>query len=267
MTATPSPDQHLSRLLRFQRRTTELVADEVQDIPEGWVARTPSLPAVWSLNLVRVQGATTYDEALALSERHLGGGGYDQLYLDHEPTGEALAEVFRSRGWEVDVEVHSVLVGGLDRRPAAVEVVEPSEDEALALMERWMAEDKTLHLTPEGLRQLVESNRLTWRARKARRLGVRGPDGRLAAITLVFSDGSVGQVEDVYVIPEARGRGYGRALVTRAARLAREAGHELIFIVADDNDWPKQLYAKLGFEPVGRTWLLHREVRAQPRSG
>ena len=28
--------------------------------------------------------------------------------------------------------------------------------------------------------------------------------------------------------------------------------------MADDNDWPKQLYARLGFEPVGRAWVFHR---------
>jgi predicted GNAT family acetyltransferase len=75
----------------------------------------------------------------------------------------------------------------------------------------------------------------------------------------------VAQVEDVYVIPEARGRGYARALVTRAAALACE-DHDLSFIVADDNDWPKQLYAKLGFEPVGRTWLLHHRLDGSGRS-
>ena len=53
---------------------------------------------------------------------------------------------------------------------------------------------------------------------------------------------------------------FARALVTRAVSLAREAGHELTFIVADDNDWPKQLYARIGFEPVGYAWLFHREV-------
>jgi hypothetical protein len=49
-------------------------------------------------------------------------------------------------------------------------------------------------------------------------------------------------------------------MVSAAAVAARRAGHRLTFIVADDNDWPKQLYAKLGFGPVGRTWLLHRDL-------
>jgi ribosomal protein S18 acetylase RimI-like enzyme len=108
----------------------------------------------------------------------------------------------------------------------------------------------------------MDANRLTWRGRNARRLGIRGPDGGLAAISMLFSDGRTAQVEDVYAIPEVRGRGYGRALVTRAIELANQGGHELTFIVADDNGWPKQLYRKLGFEPAGRSWVFHRNLSA-----
>jgi hypothetical protein len=29
--------------------------------------------------------------------------------------------------------------------------------------------------------------------------------------------------------------------------------------VADDNDWPKLLYERLGFRPVGHLWQFHRD--------
>lgn len=249
-------------MLGFQRRTAELVAGEVREIGEGSVALTPSLPDVWMLNYVRIDGEVSYEEAVALCRHHLGASHFDQLFVDHEPTGRALAETFRAHGWEVDVDVHSVLARDPDRRAPTEAVIEPEEQEALALMERWVREDKTLHLSEDGVRQLVQTNRLTWRALGARRLGIRGPDGSLAATTLLFSDGRLAQVESVYTVPEARGRGYARALVTKAVELAAAGGHELTFIVADDNDWPKQLYGKLGFDPVGRSWLFHRELNA-----
>jgi hypothetical protein len=47
-------------------------------------------------------------------------------------------------------------------------------------------------------------------------------------------------------------------MVTRAAAAALEMGHELVFIVADAGDWPQYLYRRIGFEPAGRTWALHR---------
>lgn len=246
--------------LEFLRGSVEALAEEIVEIPEGWVVRTPSVPVVWSLNHVRIDQPIDFQDAVALAERYQSGSGFRQLFVDHEPSGEAIAGAFRAAGWEVDVEVRMELVREADRLVDTSSVIEPAEPEAETLMERWFAEDETLHLTREGMRQLLEYNTLTWRARNARRLGIRLDDGRLAAVTLVFSDGRVAQVEDVYAIPEARGRGFGRALVTRAVELAREGDHELVFIVADDNDWPKHLYAKLGFEPVGRTWLFHRDV-------
>jgi predicted GNAT family acetyltransferase len=87
---------------------------------------------------------------------------------------------------------------------------------------------------------------------------VTGEHGSLAAITVLYSDGSVAQVEDVYTVPEERNRGHARALVTKAVEVARAVGYELVFIVADADDWPRHLYRRIGFEPVGRTWALHR---------
>ena len=137
-------------------------------------------------------------------------------------------------------------------------VIEPSEEEVLELMRRWTGEDEALRRAREAHRQVVEASRLTWLARSARRLGVRDDSGALAAMAFVFSDGEQAQVEDVYTVAEARGRGFGRAVLTRAVELVRERGYGFTFIVADDNDWPKLLYAKLGFDAVGRTWIFHR---------
>ena len=77
------------------------------------------------------------------------------------------------------------------------------------------------------------------------------------AITKLRTAGGIAQVEDVYTVPEARGRGFARALVSHAVELARAGDPDLIFITADDNDWPQQLYARIGFRPLGRIWLFH----------
>jgi len=45
-----------------------------------------------------------------------------------------------------------------------------------------------------------------------------------------------------------------------ALSLSRHA-HDLTFLVADAHDWPKDLYRKLGFEPVGSTWAFTRRAR------
>jgi len=133
-------------------------------------------------------------------------------------------------------------------------VVEAGELEVAEMMRRWYGEDE---LEPPGLDQLVEVGLRESRACGDQLLGVRSSDGQLVTISKLRGDGVIAQVEDVYTTPEARGRGFGRAVVTRAVELARDAGHKLIFINADDNDWPKELYARIGFRPLGRLWQFH----------
>lgn len=214
------------------------------------------MPLVWSLNYVEVAVALDGAEAVALADKHLGDLSYRHLCVT-EPTGERLSAELVSQGWRVEHNVVMALARDPDRQVDTSAVVEAGETEALELMRDWTGEAPELRESPDGHRQVLEACRRTWRVRHAQRVGVLDPDGALAGITMVFSDGVVAQVEDVYVVPGQRGQGLGRVLVTHAVRLAREAGHELVFIMADDQGWPKQLYAKVGFEPVGRTWTLH----------
>ena len=58
-------------------------------------------------------------------------------------------------------------------------------------------------------------------------------------VTTLYSDGVVAQIEDVATLRDFRRRGLARATVSAAIDAALEMGHELIFIVADDDDWPQ----------------------------
>ena len=60
---------------------------------------------------------------------------------------------------------------------------------------------------------------------------------------------AIAQVEDVVVLEGHRGNGLGRLVTTAALAAGLALEPELMFIVADDDDWPKELYARLGFEP------------------
>src|SRR5438270_14031565 len=122
-------------------------------------------------------------------------------------------------------------------------VFAPGEKQMLELMRRWHAEEEP-GAPAAVLDQLVEFSRRQGRAWRERRFGIAIDDGHLAAISKLRCDGATAQVEDVYTTPAARNRGFARALVTRAAASARSDGHELIFILADGDDWPRQLYAR-----------------------
>jgi hypothetical protein len=43
-------------------------------------------------------------------------------------------------------------------------------------------------------------------------------------------------------------------MILRAIEIALSEGHDFIFMIADADDWPKELYKKLGFEPIGETY-------------
>jgi GNAT superfamily N-acetyltransferase len=247
-----------ARALAYQRETLSLVAEQVTAIPEGWVLRTPSLPRVWSLNQVWARAPAGFEEAVALGERHLADLPHRQLVIEDDARGSAAAAEFRAAGWRAECEVTMTLARPPDR-PAARAVIEAPVEEVVELMVRWLREEGEAG-DRESLRQLRRHWEREWKVRHARLLGVRADDGSLAAITMLYGDGAIAQVEDVYTVPEQRGRGLARALVTRALQLALEARPELTFIVADEFGWPKQLYARLGFAPVGRHWTFHRDL-------
>ena len=56
---------------------------------------------------------------------------------------------------------------------------------------------------------------------------------------------------DVGTLPAHRRRGLARAVIVAAARAARAGRPELVMVTADADDWPRELYARLGFEPLG----------------
>ena len=62
--------------------------------------------------------------------------------------------------------------------------------------------------------------------------------------------GGVGQVEDLFVLPEYRRRGVATALIHHCVADARAHGAGPIVIVADPADTPKRMYAAMGWRPV-----------------
>ena len=65
-------------------------------------------------------------------------------------------------------------------------------------------------------------------------------------------------LEDLFVKPEMRGKGYGRALLVHLAKIARERGcGRMEWAVLDWNDPAIQFYRKLGAKPMDE-WTVFR---------
>ena len=65
-------------------------------------------------------------------------------------------------------------------------------------------------------------------------------------------------LEDLFVLPSARGKGYGRALLERLAQIAHERGcGRMEWAVLDWNEPAIQFYKKLGAVPMNE-WTVFR---------
>jgi GNAT superfamily N-acetyltransferase len=85
-------------------------------------------------------------------------------------------------------------------------------------------------------------------------------DGSVAAIAKLYTDGVTGQIEDVQTRHAHRGAGHAQSVVLAALEASRRSGHALTFLWADEDDWPREMYRRLGFSVIGRRWRFRRTV-------
>ena len=85
--------------------------------------------------------------------------------------------------------------------------------------------------------------------------------GEIVGGTMLACIGKNGGIHEVSTLPEYRGRGIGRAIVSRALDLAAEQGCFCATLQASELGVP--LYTSLGFVQVGiiHNWLLPPEKR------
>ena len=241
------------RAFALMDRLDERTAERVEPTPYGPVLVHTRLNLVHDLNFLRAEepGDATAEELAGEAERVQGGAGigHRRVNVRSEEQRERLEPGFVALGWKPERFVLMVQRRAPDR-PAEHDVREVDEPTlrplwAEAIRTQPHGKDETL------VEQIVEHRRDVGRAIPTRYF-VAEIGGRLVAHAELYSEDGVGQVENVFTLPEYRGRGLARALVLRSVTESRAAGNDLTFLVADADDWPRRLYEKLGFETVGR---------------
>jgi GNAT superfamily N-acetyltransferase len=106
------------------------------------------------------------------------------------------------------------------------------------------------------VRQLSEHRRVL--AEAGARFFVAFADGAPASRCELYPGSDVAQIEDVGTVEAFRNRGLSRAVVLRAVAEARASGAGTVFLEADEDDWPKDLYGRLGFDVLGRWSAFHQ---------
>jgi ribosomal protein S18 acetylase RimI-like enzyme len=244
----------LERIVAFLRELDGLAAERELPSRFGTAYLHLELPRVWSRNYLVAD--TNLDEAssellAAESDRILGGAGlrHGKVEVYDEQAGTRLEPGFRDLGWEVHCDV--IMVAGRDPdRPADLSLAEEAGADELEPV--WAEENRSepYGTDEETVRQLVANKRVVKASRDTRFFAAR-VDGAIASYCDLYSHRSTGQIEAVGTLEQFRNRGLARATVSRALGASREAGNDLTFLMARRDDWPKELYRKLGFDEIG----------------
>ena len=253
--------EDLARAFAFMRRG-DMRGTEEAPFRYGTAVFTPELPDRQDSNLLyldRLGPDVSAEELAAESERLFTHAGRRSqvLFFPDDATGERLAPGFP--GWQI--HRHVVMV---KRRPsqavdasAAVEV-----DQETLRAPRALQIESYPWGSPELARQLLDAQQMLARWQTVRGFAVLA-DGEVASYTDLYLDRDEAQVEDVATLPAYRGRGYAKAVVARAVDEAEAAGAGFVFLVADEEDWPKLLYERLGFDVVGRYLKIFTSGRSE----
>jgi ribosomal protein S18 acetylase RimI-like enzyme len=248
----------LQRALDFVRTIEERCAEEIVSFPYGRAFFNDSFARVWDLNLLVVETdeLPSAEELVTEAERLHTARGHEHRRLTLPAGGERLLAELRGRGWFGE----RLLLMAHRRAPAlkassAVEELKLDDPGLRAAREEFMLGEPWTKADEEARAQLLDAKGLVARATRLRSFGA-SAEGELASYCDLYSDGATAQIEHVSTLKRFRGRGLATSVVLRALEVARAEGHDLVFLLTDADDWPKELYSKLGFETIGERFAL-----------
>jgi len=244
----------------------EALGHKVVRSRHGRLVSDPEHPSVWSANHmsgVRASSPEEIEQALADLEAAFAGSPYRVVDADALTPPGLLARLALEDFQEQPAVVLMALEGpmaevvgppGLQIRAVASE----ADWEAFRHLHQLDCEEGAAAGRPlskevieglfDGLRRKAEAGRFF-----VGRLGGR-PCSRAIAIA---APGGFGLVDDVFTTREHRRRGVASAMIARCVESLTSDGAATAFLTARVLDHPKQLYARLGFQPVmlARRWV------------
>jgi ribosomal protein S18 acetylase RimI-like enzyme len=233
----------LERAYAFLERG-DLAGSRTEPSSVGTAFYDEAVPLRLDANFLRVEREADPEEVAAEArrlERRM------VIALDSD-LGERLAPFFAGRGWFVRRQVLMAQVREPEREAPAVSIVEV--EEAALRPARQQVVSGQPWAKPEVMAQLFAGKHRIAERVRVRYLAAE-VEGRIVSYSDLYQDGPDAQIEDVGTLHEHRGRGYATAVVLAAIDAARADGAEFVFLVADLDDWPKELYRRLGFDELG----------------
>jgi len=238
------------------------VCDVVEPWAHGTLVRATAFPHWWDVNSVRVHAgapAPSADELAAEADRWLARLEHRKVEIEDEATGVPLAEALRARGWQAERLVSMRRDDAAPPPPAGLATTEFTAAQLDNLRVEWLLDEQVMHDEPSIRAYLAEE--ATAQRRLPGALIFLGVPG--VAFVSARLDGTQGEIEDAFVSPGARGTGLGTGLLHAAIARASAAGVRDLWILADADGRPRELYERLGFRAAWTYWDCVRRPPAK----
>lgn len=223
------------------------VCDVVEPWEHGTVVRATRYPTYFDYNTVRVEEdpGMDVDALVAVADEKLVGLGHRRIDFDFASSADRLRGEFEVKGWKATRLIwlrHDGSTPAGDR--VAVESV--PYDEVFDLRVAWIKEDPDFaSLDPIGH---FEAAREVAMSRGAEVLAVRRAGTPIAFAQTQRAGDAAESSASSTCSPSIVDAGLGTSLTMASIDAARDIPE--FWICADDEDRPKQLYMRLGFEPA-----------------
>jgi GNAT superfamily N-acetyltransferase len=247
VTTGPAESGETARARAWHHAARRAVCDVLEPWEHGTVVRATRFPSYYDFNVVSVEdGAQLSVEALvSFADEALAGLAHRRVDFEVVAAAEPLRAGFEALGWKA---MRLLWMRHAGRTPpgAGMAVEEVPYDAVRDLRHAWHQEDFP---GQDPTAHDADARQVALR-RNAQVLAVL-EDGAPVAFAQIERDGEAAEITQVYVRPEYRGDGRGTAITRAAIEAAGDVSD--LWIVADDEDRPKHLYARLGFRPAWTT--------------
>ncbi|MDA0337507.1 MAG: GNAT family N-acetyltransferase, partial [bacterium] len=249
--ATAMTESLLNKARRHERELLLGAATDVVDVSFGQIVLNREFPSALSHNVILVDTDVTAEGLLAESAAIRQRIGFDwcAIWVGAQQRVQNLRPGLQAAGYNRSTDLFMALAA-----PSAKVADHPVEKVTFEEIR------PSLEAFWRGTgRSAMGASALAGRATTYRgacelsHFGVRQGD-RYASFCEVYRRDGTGQIDSVITDPASQGRGYASAVVIEACRYLQGVGCDFVFLCTDAEDWPQELYRKLGFRDLGTSY-------------
>ncbi len=245
-----------TRLAEWQMHVRAAMATRRLDLPFATYVMTDDLPDIYDLNLAVVTAPVSPQVLLRSVDKVAEAAGWThrRIEIDDVAVADRLRTPLLAAGL-TEQRFVTMMLDAVPPTPAAKQsaVVDIGAQldlaRAVTAEQPWADGDRILDQFAERERRL---------AGVAGGRAVIAPPDAPVSRCLLLTDGRLFEIDALVTLEAHRAQGWSRAVVQGAIDHCRALDAEHIVLVADDDDWPKAWYRRLGFREIGHSFAFQR---------